>query len=126
VSGKRFIVCGGRDFTDQAAVFDNLDRLHAKVGIAAIAHGGARGADTLAGEWAKARGVPCKVYAVPNEEWKKKGAAAGPLRNAYMAADFQPDGVVAFPGGRGTASMIAVAKFNGITVWEPVPSRRSA
>ena len=104
-------------------MFDNLDRLHAKTGIAAIAHVGAAGADALAHQWAKARGVPCKVYAVPNEEWKKKGAAAGPLRNAYMAADFQPDGVVAFPGGRGTMSMTEIAKFNGITVWEPVPRR---
>lgn len=120
---KRFIVCGGRDYADRDAVFDNLDRLHAKVGIAGIAHGGCTGADALAHEWAKARGVPCKVYDVPNAEWKKKGAAAGPLRNAYMCADFEPDGVVAFPGGRGTASMMAVARFNNITVWEPVPRR---
>lgn len=124
--GKRFIVCGGRDYADREAVFAALDRLHAKVGIAGIAHGGATGADALAHEWAKARGVPCKVYPVPNAEWKKKGAAAGPLRNAYMAADFQPDGVVAFPGGRGTMSMTEIARFNGITVWEPVPSRQSA
>ena len=120
MSGKRFIVCGGRDYQDREAVFDNLDRLHAKVGIAAIAHGGATGADTLASMWAASRGVQCHVYAVPDKDWKKKGAAAGPLRNAYMAADFQPDGVVAFPGGRGTMSMTEIAKFNGITVWEPV------
>lgn len=115
--GKRFIVCGGREFNERDTVFEHMDRLHAKVGIVAIAHGGATGADSLAGDWAKARGIPCEVYAVPDKEWRKKGAAAGPLRNAYMAAHFQPDGVVAFPGGRGTLSMISIAEFNGITVW---------
>ncbi len=118
--GKRFIVCGGRGYEDRDAVFNNLDRLHAKVVVDAIAHGGAKGADTLAGEWAKARGIPVTVYPVDKQEWLKKGPAAGPLRNAYMAAHFQPDGVVAFPGKTGTLSMISIAEFNGIKVWEPV------
>ena len=117
---KRFIVCGGRDFNDREAVFNHLDRLHAKVGVAGIAHGGATGVDTFAGEWAKERGIPCEVFPVPDAEWKKRGPAAGPLRNAYMAAKYQPDGVVAFPGGTGTASMTSIAEFNGIKVWEPM------
>ena len=33
--------------------------------------------------------------------------------------DYGPEYVVAFPGGRGTANMIDVAKERGLTVWQP-------
>lgn len=58
----RLLVCGGRDFTDRAAAFAAIDRVHAERGVALLIHGAARGADTLAGEWAEARGVPVLAF----------------------------------------------------------------
>jgi predicted Rossmann-fold nucleotide-binding protein len=33
--------------------------------------------------------------------------------------DMKPDGVVAFPGGDGTADMVRRARAAGVKVWEP-------
>jgi len=41
-----------------------------------------------------------------------------------MIDDGKPDGVVAFPGGTGTADMIRRAKKAGLKVWEPYPHLR--
>lgn len=113
----RIIVCGGRDYRDRNALFHALDRLHAKRGIGFLIVGGTSGADYLAWQWADERNVPCGVY---NADWKEHGRAAGPIRNQRMLDDGKPDGVVAFPGGNGTADMIVRAKGAGLTVWEPV------
>lgn len=117
--GKRFIVCGGRNWKDHHAVDAALDRLHAKYGIDELATGGATGADRIAEIWAKKNRVPCRVYPA---DWEKYSHRAGPIRNAHMAREFDPDGVVAFPGGTGTISMIEIAKVCGIIVWEPMGS----
>lgn len=113
----RVIVCGGRDYRDRKAVFDALDRLQRKRGISFLIVGGTSGADYLAWQWADKRGVPCGVY---NAEWKEHGRAAGPIRNQRMLDEGEPDGVVAFPGGTGTADMIERARRAGLAVWEPV------
>src|SRR4029079_1495467 len=94
----RLIVCGGHDYVDRERVFMVLDELRPRE----IAHGGARGADTLALEWARARNVPYRTYLAL---LATEGRAAGPIRNRRMFAGFEPDGTVAFPGGRGTADM---------------------
>lgn len=117
--GKRFIVCGGRDWKDWQAVEAALDRLHARYVIDELATGGASGADRQAEIWARKHGVPCRVFPADWERYKHK---AGPVRNAQMAREFDPDGVVAFPGGTGTISMIEIAKVCQITVWEPLGS----
>jgi hypothetical protein len=75
--------------------------------------GGARGADTLAVEWAKEREVMVEVYMA---EWDQFGRKAGPIRNQRMLDEGKPDLVVAFPGGRGTAGMIALAEKAGVEV----------
>lgn len=48
--------------------------------------------------------------------WKKFGKAAGPLRNVKMIEEGKPDVVIAFPGGHGTANMVALAEASGIPV----------
>lgn len=112
----RILVCGGRDYNDANGVYNALDRLHAKKRITCVIQGGASGADMLAWGWAKAYGVPVEEY---KAEWEKYGKRAGPLRNKRMLDEGKPDGVVAFPGGRGTADMVAQAEVIGLKVWKP-------
>jgi len=109
------IVCGGRNYQDRERVFAALDRAHAKRRITLLVHGGAPGADTLAGEWAKERGVWVQVF---EADWDRHGKAAGPMRNQAML-DAGCGGVIAFPGGSGTADMCRRAERAGVKVWRP-------
>ncbi len=115
----RLIVCGGRDYSDEAFVFPTLDRVHAKRSVTQVVQGGATGADALAKHWADARGVECLTI---RADWRTHGKAAGPIRNGQML-DLQPDGLVAFPGGRGTADMCRQAAARGVAVWHPAGSQ---
>lgn len=114
----RLLVCGGRDFTDRAFVFRCLDAAHAKRPITTLIHGAARGADTLADEWAEAQEIDT-IQCPAN--WELHGKAAGPIRNAEMLTRWKPDGVLAFPGGSGTAHMVKIAREAGLPVWQPKP-----
>jgi hypothetical protein len=116
-SDLRPIVCGGRDYRDETSIFSALDRVHARFGIACIIEGAASGADHMAYNWAKSRGVEVIEFAA---DWKTHGRSAGPRRNRQMLNEGRPNGVVAFPGGRGTADMVAAAGAFGIPVWEPL------
>jgi hypothetical protein len=111
----RIVVCGGRDYLDHAELFAVLDRLHAEKRISFLAHGCCRGADLLADQWAKERGIKARGFAA---NWSYYGAAAGPRRNAKMLDEFAPQLVVAFPGTRGTADCIRKARDRGIEVLE--------
>lgn len=108
---RRVIVCGGRSYLDAAWLSMTLDKMHAEAPISELAHGGAEGADTLAGIWAEVKGIPVKVY---EADWRREGKSAGPRRNARMLADFKPDLVVAFAGGAGTADMVRRAIQAGV------------
>lgn len=118
----RMLVCGGRDYQDRQFVFDSLDRVLARRLVTAVIHGACqdrqgnlKGADRWADEWAQERGIeriPCPA------DWDAHGNKAGPIRNAYMLT-LQPDGVVAFPGGRGTGGMVALAINADCPVWLP-------
>ena len=119
----RILVCGGRDYDDWKAVYAALDRLHAERGITLIIHGACQqkgmlaGADRWAEKWAQDREVP---YVGVPARWAEGGNKAGPERNARMLNEWRPDGVMAFPGGRGTNDMKVKAKAAGMTPWEPV------
>ena len=63
----RVIVCGGRDFEDRIKAFEALDAAHAKTPITTLVHGGARGSDSPAGQWAAERGIAVQVF---EEDWK--------------------------------------------------------
>lgn len=115
----KILVCGGRDFRDEKLVMRILDAIHQETPITAIIEGGARGADELAYAWARARGLHNQSYPA---DWRQHGRAAGPMRNRQMLRDGNPDMVVAFPGGRGTAHMVGLAKAAGIVVREVSPS----
>lgn len=111
--GLRVLVCGGRDFNDALTLGSWLGGIHKDHGISVLIHGGARGADFMAGKFAEWQGIPVKVYPA---DWDKDGKAAGPIRNARMLAEGKPDLVVAFEGGNGTADMVAKAKRAGVKV----------
>jgi len=114
VGPERLLVCGGRDFADFRLMFDVLDALNPRT----VGHGAQRGADYLAGTWCLTRGVP----AIPHPAlWHLYGRAAGPIRNRAMYASFRPDLALAFPGGPGTADMVAVAMKGGTPVVRIAP-----
>jgi hypothetical protein len=94
-----------------------LDRFAKTHVVDAVIEGNARGADRLAGFWARSRGIPNLKF---NADWQKFGAAAGPIRNQRMIEEGKPIWVVAFPGGAGTADMIARAKRAGLPAWQPL------
>ena len=106
-----YLVCGGRDFADK----ELMNRILSNRKVSAIVHGDAAGADRMAGEWAKERGIP--VIVVP-ANWKYYGRNAGPIRNGWMLQFIPFHNVLAFPGGRGTANMVKQAKQMAIPVEE--------
>lgn len=115
MSGRTVVlVCGGRDYRDEAAAFAFLDNLHKRRPFDLVIEGDADGADRLAKRWCFSRGVHCAT--VP-ALWSKRGRAAGPMRNLAMLK-LKPDAVIAFPGGRGTENMKQIARDAGIPVVE--------
>lgn len=99
----KVLVCGGRKFGNAQHVWYALHALNEDRGVDQVIHGGTSGADTLAGEWARANGVPERVF---RADWARYGRAAGPIRNQEMLLHGKPDLVLAFPGGRGTEDMV--------------------
>ncbi len=114
----RFIgVCGGRNFDNRHL----LARTMMDLGVDSfdvVVQGGANGADRLAKEWHESNnsGVAITVHA----NWNHQGKAAGFKRNGVIAA-LPLTFLVAFPGGNGTANMVALAKRRGIDVIEVQP-----
>lgn len=100
------LVTGGRDYADSVKVYSYLDTiLFMCGGDIMLIHGGARGLDTIADEWAKAREqISVRIPA----QWSKYGRSAGMKRNAEMAALSQARIVAGFRGGRGTLGMLSL------------------
>jgi hypothetical protein len=109
------LVCGGRDYDNQALVDETLDALCETVTVALLVNGGATGADRCASAWAVKRGVSLQMF---HANWVTEGNRAGPLRNERMLKEAEPDLVIAFPGGRGTAHMVCIARAAGVRVIE--------
>lgn len=105
----RVLVCGGRNYADRHTLFYFLDALRKEFGDLEIGVGydprskKYQGADQVAYEWAKGRGVPGKCYPA---HWETQGRSAGPRRNQRMLEMFKPQLVVACDGGDGTADMV--------------------
>ena len=109
----KVIIAGGRDFDDYALMKRKLDHLFSKRMPDEIVEGGARGADSLAADYAMENRIDLiEVKA----DWDTHGKAAGHIRNAAMA-DYGTH-LVAFWDGvsRGTKNMIETAKKKGLDV----------
>lgn len=133
------LVCGGRDYSDFAHLSYVLDLFLETVGPINYLINGfggtpgnpdlgipSLGADILAYEWATARGIKTATYKANwtdisqpdavirrRRDGTKYDAKAGPRRNEFMLEDSDPDIVIAFPGGDGTAHMCKIAELAG-------------
>lgn len=114
----RYLVCGGRTYSDAELLNRRLDELlNSCLGLTIICGYDPddiryQGADEMAFRWAVDRGVPVYPFPAP---WKKMGRAAGPVRNRRMLEWGKPTAVLAAPGGTGTANMCAQAERAGIS-----------
>ena len=117
----KILVTGSRKYSDYAKVKSVIiDALGENIDEAIIVHGGARGADALAGQVAFQRGIEVRVYPA---KWDYYGKAAGPKRNQEMLdKEHTPENpiemVLAFPlkGSIGTWDMVRRAEAAGIPV----------
>lgn len=100
---------------DSGLIHSTLERYFQDGLVDLIIHGGAAGADSSAGEWARSKYGVHEVKV--NANWYLHGKAAGPMRNAAMLL-LKPDLVIAFPGDRGTAHMVKLAREAGVEVVE--------
>jgi hypothetical protein len=91
--------------------------MHAETPITTLIHGDARGVDRICGQWAKENAVAVEEYPA---QWELHGNAAGPIRNTYMLTQ-NPDLLVAFPGGKGTANMVRQAGKAGLKIITIMP-----
>jgi SLOG family YspA-like protein len=126
----KVLICGGRDFTDWEYFRDKMHELceerkwwaeteddpYYRFSIdVEVIHGGAKGADSLADQWAVLNYLPFYEF---KADWDKYGKAAGLIRNQQILDEGKPDVVVAFKGGRGTAHMKRIARAAGVEVIE--------
>lgn len=116
----RAIVCGGRTLappgsTSEDYIWRKLSSLRPdSIVVGDNGDDYEDGTDAAAFRWAIATGT--HVAHCP-ALWKKRGGAAGPLRNRFMAT-LNVDTCIAFPGGRGTADMVRKARALGLKVIE--------
>ena len=115
IKPRRVLVFGGRDFHDAEAMESTLRRHLQPEDV--IVHGGARGADALAGDIAgRVMGHAVEVHPA---DWHKHGKSAGPIRNQEMLDKGRPHEVWAFVSkplvdSRGTADMVKRARAAGV------------
>jgi hypothetical protein len=110
----KVLVCGGRNYTNRDEVYRALDNLSNMYQVEVIS-GMAKGADTFGYDWAILSGYPVHEYPA---EWSKYGRKAGPIRNQQMLTEGNPDLVLAFSGGTGTAHMTRISEEVGKEVWK--------
>ncbi len=99
----RLLICGSRRWKDERAIGKAILQLKPKV----VIHGGARGADFMAGRNAERLEIPVEVYLA---DWDLHHEAAGPIRNQRMLQEGKPDVVLGFAeslsSARGTSDML--------------------
>ncbi len=115
---KKILVTGSRDFDNGQMILDAIIAEHAPGTRSILIHGGARGADEMAGIAGKH--IPGILVASVPADWDNDGKfAAGPIRNAAML-DLEPDVVLAFyktdAANRGTQNCVDQATARGIEV----------
>lgn len=112
----RVLVCGSRTWDDAVEIAEALKHLPRG---STVIHGGARGADQLAGTVAAKLGFTVETYPA---DWDLHGRSAGAIRNIEMI-ETRPDKVVAFWDGRsiGTKHTLDLARKAEIPVEVHLP-----
>jgi hypothetical protein len=78
-AGPKIAVTGGLDFNDHRAIWDRLDKVHAKHPDMVLLHGGSpKGAERIAACWADSRKVPQIAF---KPDWARYAKAAPFKRN---------------------------------------------
>lgn len=119
----KVIIAGSRHINERRIIERALCHYPGLDNLSEIVHGGCRGVDTLAGQWASDHGV--KVTCFP-ADWVTEGKRAGPIRNAKMAA--YADALLAIWDGKslGTLDMINQMVALGKPVWvSMIPEQES-
>ena len=78
-------ITGSRHWTDEQAVWRRLEMLHSLEPITLLIHGGARGVDTFADRWARARGIKRRII---RPDYRAYGSNVAPIiRNRQIVAE---------------------------------------
>lgn len=98
----RLLVCGGRKFRDVQLLWNVLGQyLKPQMPpLEVLIEGEAQGADKLAADWARIKGVPLMPF---------PGGDDPIARNQTMLNLGRPTTVLAFPGGNGTKNMVRIS-----------------
>jgi hypothetical protein len=104
----KLLICGSRSITSYPVVATIISAMEYRPDE--VIHGGARGVDTAAGQWAREHGAYERVFPA---DWDEHGKAAGMIRNREMVDEC--DEVLAIWDGksRGTKHTIDYAKSTG-------------
>lgn len=99
------VVCGSRSYTNKDLVYELLDVCQPTE----IVHGGSKGADSIAQQYAVDHNIEYTVF-LP--EWDVYGRGAGPVRNKMMIEYSNPDCIILVFGssGAGTNNTITLAR----------------
>jgi hypothetical protein len=106
----KVLICGDRNWSFHEPIHSFIDLLNTNT---TVIEGGARGADTIAGDYARSKKM--KVTTV-HANWNEYKRAAGPIRNREMLQE-NPDLVVGFHddifSSKGTKDMISITRTRG-------------
>lgn len=113
----RLLITGDRNWRNEDIIHAFLKSyLESHPGLVII-HGGADGADSIAGDIAESMGIKTLEF---KADWNRYGRAAGPIRNQQMLDEGRPDAVVAFHRelryARGTLDMVKRARQHNLPV----------
>jgi len=109
----KILIAGSRTLTEPSYIGHLIDQAFAALptpSVNAVIHGGAKGVDLIAHDWAKKHGIPVEVYAA---DWGRFGKAAGHRRNVVMV-DRCDAAVVIWDGqSKGTRHTIELLTASG-------------
>lgn len=96
-------IVGSRTFADYALLESDIEDIIGAENIAMIISGGAKGADTLAEEYANNHHIPLQVFPA---KWDQYGKRAGYIRNVKIVEN--SDVVIAFWDGKSKGTKMTI------------------
>lgn len=114
IEASTLLVCGGTKYENYDLIRHRLLEITPDI----VIHGVAPGADTLA----QIAAIELEIDYIPYPaDWTGHGRSAGMQRSSEMLRDSEPDAVLAFPGGSGTADTVRKAVKAHIPVYRGSP-----